>query len=135
MRSRESQAAPDQAASAGATPSGHPPALSRLLARAAVDVVTLDVQTCDARAARGDDSSEPPGPRAATRIAADGTVDVCLPTTDGALDDDLWRAHREMLDQALTQRAWLISRLSQIAAGRPTAPRDTDPSTGDQRDD
>lgn len=46
--------------------------------------------------------------RAYTRIALDGDIDVCAPSTDGRLDSELWALHLDMVKQAQQHRTELI---------------------------
>ncbi|HLK62212.1 MAG TPA: hypothetical protein VKU19_02145 [Bryobacteraceae bacterium] len=51
--------------------------------------------------------------RAVSRISLDGKAQVCVPTTDGKLDEALWKLHSDMVQQALSQRVEILK----LAAG------------------
>ena len=55
--------------------------------------------------------------RAFTRIKLDGDTEICVPTTEDGLDDDLWAIHVAMVQQAQLHRTELLKTAVSAASG------------------
>ena len=85
------------------------------------DISQLEVTTYvseDIEAAQSkDDLLKGARMRAFTRIKLDGDTEICVPSTDGALDDDLWAIHVAMVQQAQAHRTELLKTAVSAAGG------------------
>lgn len=96
--------------------------LTRTLTELASDMTSVEVHTytaervADAAKARQniDDVAEL---RAWTRIALDGDIKACLPTVNGKIDAALWKAHRELVQEAQAHRARMFDTLFGAVSG------------------
>lgn len=100
--------------------------ISRTLADLAKDVTSVEVHTYTAErvadAARADKSKEQSIDdvaqlRAWTRIELDGDIKACLPTVNGKIDTALWKAHRELVQEAQAHRARMFETLFNAVSG------------------
>jgi hypothetical protein len=85
--------------------------MSQAAEKAVSEVTTLEVLTYtsdDIGNVQKDDMDGTASLRAITRIKADGDLEVCVPATDGQVDQALWELHAGMVQQAQANRAELI---------------------------
>ncbi|MBN1874763.1 MAG: hypothetical protein JXA33_11080 [Anaerolineae bacterium] len=54
--------------------------------------------------------------RAYSQIGFDGDTVICVPEENGVVDKQLWELHQSIVNQALTNRATMISAIGDAAA-------------------
>jgi hypothetical protein len=96
--------------------------LGDTIQRTASDITALEVATyvSDNMADVVYDNGKFTGPvrlRALTRINLDGDSLVCLPETDGHVDDAVWTIHLAMVERAQAHRAEMLKSAVSAVAG------------------
>jgi hypothetical protein len=95
--------------------------LASSLAKAAKDIVSLDVRTYTtddlvaASEALNEHQEVAAQLRALTRVAFDGDVDVYVPEEGGEIDEALWLVHTAMVEEAQASRAQFLATMAELA--------------------
>ncbi len=96
--------------------------LGETIQKAASDMSSLEVRTyvSDNLSAVGYENGAFTGPvqlRAVTHINLDGDSSVCVPETEGRVDDALWSIHMDMVEKAQVNRAEMLKTAVSAASG------------------
>jgi hypothetical protein len=85
--------------------------MGQAVEKAVTNVATLEVLTYtadDISQVKRDDLDSSAALRAITRIKPDGDIEACVPAKEGAIDEDLWSLHADLVQQAQANRAELV---------------------------
>ncbi|MDY7078295.1 MAG: hypothetical protein SXV54_15370 [Chloroflexota bacterium] len=91
--------------------------LATALSKAATDILTLEVKTYATddldKVAQGDESQA--RLRALTRVDFDGDMRVYVPEKGSGVDQELWKIHAEMVQEAQSNRAQFMQTMAEMA--------------------